>query len=136
MTLLLRCIFMCTLIFTFFMPWYNAFGAKDVSGFTIPIWEEISIFFFLYLTPLFSTISMYRIIIGRNPGVFYLLSGIPNVCFWLLLFLTDNLYAPWKYSYLGGKVGLFVSLLVIVTYFIPFAVPNTRKITHAKKKDM
>lgn len=52
------------------MPWYNAFGAKDVNGFTIPIWEEISIFFFLYLTPIFSTISMYRMIIGRNPGIF------------------------------------------------------------------
>ncbi|KFN01286.1 hypothetical protein D0U04_14900 [Bacillus clarus] len=129
-----KVILMCLLIITFCMPWYNAFGEKDVNGFTIPTWEEISFFYFLYFTPIFAGISIYQCIQKKDPEIFYLLSGIPNILFWFLLFITDSLYAPLKYSYIGGKAGLLISLLVIITYFVPSTSEDDSVVNERTKK--
>jgi len=116
---LLKLLLLVLLCITFFMPWYNAFGGEDVTGWTIPSYEEVSVFYGLYATPLFSVIAFFILISGREPGGFYFLAGLPVLSFWVLLFLADAAYVPWNYSYSPGRWCLGLSILVIVTSLFP-----------------
>ncbi|PGK52236.1 hypothetical protein CN918_31080 [Priestia megaterium] len=116
---LLKLILLVLLCITFFMPWYNAFGGEDVSGLTIPSYEEVTVFYLLYATPLFSIISFFILLSGRDPGGYYFLAGLPVLLFWVLLILADATYVPWNYSYPSGRWCLSLSVLVIVTSLFP-----------------
>ncbi|WP_223643487.1 hypothetical protein [Planococcus sp. 4-30] len=109
------------LLILFVMPWYNSFD-RDLNGFTIPLWERIDFLFILYLAPIFALCGLYTVLRKKEPGIFYFLSGVPITLFWLFWlyhFINGISYIPWQYSYIWGKTGLFLSLLILFTSFIP-----------------
>lgn len=82
-------------------------------------WHKKLSLLFLNLAPIFAGIAMYRIMKGREPGWFYFLSGIPITYLWFSIFINDASYMMWKYSYIGGKLILLISILILITSFVP-----------------
>ncbi|MFP7486316.1 hypothetical protein SFC65_19320 [Priestia filamentosa] len=107
------------LLFTFFTPWYDQFGGGTLTGFGVIFGQYTFRGMVLYgAAPVLSIVTMYRILKGKHPGIFYLLSGIPVIYLWLWLNYQDTADYLWGVFYLGGKLSLFISIIIVITAFV------------------